>query len=38
MFGFGMTLGGGCGNKTLVRLAAGNLKSLVVAIVLGIFA
>lgn len=38
MFGFGMTLGGGCGNKTLVRLGAGNLKSLLVAIVLGIFA
>ena len=27
VFGFGMTLGGGCGNKTLVRLGAGNLKS-----------
>lgn len=38
MFGFGMTLTGGCGNKTLVRLGAGNLKSLVVAVVLGIFA
>ncbi len=38
MFGFGMTIAGGCGNKTLVRLGAGNLKSLVVAIVLGIFA
>ena len=38
MFGFGMTLGSGCGNKVLVRLGAGNLKSLVVAIVLGIFA
>lgn len=38
MFGFGMTLGSGCGNKTLVRLGAGNLKSLVVAIFLGIFA
>ncbi len=38
MFGFGMTLGGGCGNKTLVRLGAGNLKSLVVALVLAIFA
>jgi uncharacterized membrane protein YedE/YeeE len=38
MFGFGMTLGSGCGNKTLVRLGAGNLKSLVVAVVLGIFA
>lgn len=38
MFGFGMTLTGGCGNKTLVRIGAGNLKSLVVAIVLGVFA
>lgn len=38
LFGFGMTMTGGCGNKTLVRLGAGNLKSLVVAIVLGIFA
>jgi len=38
MFGFGMTLGGGCGNKTLVRLGAGNLKSLVVALFIGIFA
>lgn len=38
MFGFGMTLTGGCGNKTLVRLGSGNLKSLVVALVLGIFA
>ena len=38
MFGFGMTLAGGCGNKTLVRLGAGNLKSLVVALMLGIFA
>ena len=38
MFGFGMTLAGGCGNKTLVRLGAGNLKSLFVAIVIGIFA
>jgi len=38
MFGFGMTLGGGCGSKTLVRLGAGNLKSVVVALFLGIFA
>jgi len=36
LFGFGMTMTGGCGNKTLVRLGAGNLKSLMVA--LGIFA
>ncbi len=38
LFGFGMTLTGGCGNKTLVRLGAGNLKSMVVALFLGIFA
>ncbi|MDK9703797.1 MAG: YeeE/YedE family protein [Sulfuritalea sp.] len=30
MFGVGMTLASGCGNKTLVRLGGGNLKSLVV--------
>ncbi len=30
MFGIGMTLASGCGNKTLVRLGGGNLKSLVV--------
>jgi len=28
MFGVGMTLASGCGNKTLVRVGAGNLKSL----------
>ncbi len=38
MFGFGMTQAGGCGSKTLIRLGAGNLKSLYVAIVLGIVA
>jgi uncharacterized membrane protein YedE/YeeE len=38
LFGFGMTMTGGCGNKTLVRIGAGNLKSLVAAIFLGIFA
>ena len=38
LFGFGMTMTGGCGNKTLVRLGAGNLKSVVVALFLGIFA
>jgi uncharacterized membrane protein YedE/YeeE len=30
LFGIGMTLGSGCGNKTLVRVGSGNLKSLVV--------
>lgn len=34
MFGYGMVLGGGCGNKTLVRIGAGNLKSLVVFMVI----
>jgi uncharacterized membrane protein YedE/YeeE len=38
LFGFGMTLASGCGSKTLIRLGAGNLKSLVVLIVLGISA
>jgi uncharacterized membrane protein YedE/YeeE len=30
LFGVGMTLASGCGNKTLVRIGSGNLKSLVV--------
>jgi len=38
MFGFGMTQTGGCASRTLVRLGAGNLKSLIVMLVLGIFA
>jgi uncharacterized protein len=38
MFGFGMVLGSGCGSKTLVRLGGGNLKSLVVFLVLGLSA
>ncbi len=38
MFGFGMVLASGCGSKTLVRLGGGNLKSLVVVIVLGVAA
>jgi len=38
MFGVGMTLASGCGNKTLVRIGGGNLKSLVVLIVASIFA
>ena len=36
LFGVGMTLGSGCGSKTLVRLGGGNLKSLVVFVFLGI--
>ena len=34
LFGAGMTLASGCGSKTLIRLGAGNLKSLIVLIVL----
>ena len=35
LFGIGMTLGSGCGNKTLVRIGGGNLKSFVVFLVMG---
>jgi uncharacterized membrane protein YedE/YeeE len=38
LFGVGMTLGSGCGSKTLIRLGAGNLKSLIVYVFLGIAA
>lgn len=35
LFGIGMTLGSGCGNKTLVRIGGGNLKSVFVFLVMG---
>jgi uncharacterized membrane protein YedE/YeeE len=38
MFGIGMTLASGCGNKTLVRLGEGNMKSVIVLIVMAIAA
>lgn len=38
MFGIGMTLASGCGNKTLVRLGEGNMKSMIVLIVMAIAA
>lgn len=38
MFGFGMVLASGCGSKNLVRIGGGNLKSLVVFVVLGVTA
>jgi uncharacterized protein len=38
MMGFGMVLAGGCVSRNLVRLGAGDLRSLVVLIVLGVFA
>lgn len=37
LFGFGMTIAGGCGTRNLVRFGAGDLRSLVVVLVLGIF-
>jgi uncharacterized membrane protein YedE/YeeE len=38
LFGVGMVLASGCTSKNLVRLAGGNLKSLVVLMSMGIFA
>jgi hypothetical protein len=38
LFGVGMTLGSGCGSKTLIRIGGGNLKSLIVFVFLGIAA
>lgn len=38
IFGFGMVLSSGCPSKTLVRLGAGNLKAVVVTLVVGISA
>ncbi len=37
-FGIGMTLASGCGNKTLIRIGGGNIKSIVVLLVAGMFA
>ena len=34
LFGIGMTLGSGCGNKSLVRIGGGNIKSVVLFIVI----
>ena len=38
MFGYGMVIASGCGNKALVRIGGGNLKSVVVFVVMGISA
>jgi uncharacterized membrane protein YedE/YeeE len=38
LFGVGMTLGSGCGSKTLVRVGGGNLKSVVVLVFMAISA
>ncbi|VAW78489.1 hypothetical protein MNBD_GAMMA15-575 [hydrothermal vent metagenome] len=38
LFGIGMTLAGGCGNKTMLNIGAGNTKSILVLGVTGYFA
>jgi uncharacterized membrane protein YedE/YeeE len=38
MFGIGMTLASGCGNKCLVRIGGGNLKSIMVMLVIAVIA
>lgn len=38
MFGFGMVLASGCGNKTLLRISSGSLKSFVVFVVMAVAA
>ena len=38
MFGIGMVLASGCGNKTLIRMGTGNLKSWVVFVFMGVSA
>jgi len=38
LFGIGMTLGSGCGNKTLIRAGGGNIKSVFVFIIIAICA
>ncbi|VAW71829.1 Lipocalin-related protein and Bos/Can/Equ allergen, partial [hydrothermal vent metagenome] len=38
MFGVGMTLGSGCGNKALIRIGGGNIKSIILFIIISICA
>jgi uncharacterized protein len=38
MFGFGMVLAGGCASRNLARVGGGDLRSLIVLVVMGIFA
>lgn len=38
LFGIGMTIAGGCGNKCLVRIGGGNLKSIFVLLVIAVVA
>ena len=38
VFGIGMTLGSGCGSKTLIRIGTGNVKSVIVYVFIAISA
>jgi uncharacterized membrane protein YedE/YeeE len=38
IFGIGMTLASGCGNKSLIRIGGGNIKSIMVLLVIGVIA
>ncbi len=38
LFGIGMTLGSGCGNKALIRIGGGNIKSIILFIIVSICA
>ncbi|GAB4300901.1 MAG: YeeE/YedE family protein [Thiohalomonadaceae bacterium] len=38
IFGIGMTLASGCGNKCLIRIGGGNIKSIMVLLVIGVIA
>ncbi len=38
LFGIGMTLASGCGNKTLIRIGGGNIKSIIVFLIVGVIA
>ncbi len=38
LFGIGMTYASGCGNKTLIRIGGGNIKSIMVFIIIAVIA
>lgn len=38
LFGIGMTFASGCGNKTLIRIGGGNIKSIFVLAIIGVIA
>lgn len=38
LFGIGMTFASGCGNKSLIRIGGGNLKSIFVVLIIGVIA